>query len=164
VRARSLLGFLLLALCHSLAAQPVDACRAGPAYIHVDTKQHRLWLCDASPEHPAFTVRLGSAGTGKSREGDQRTPLGRYRLGTPRASSKFVTFIPIEYPTAQQRKQGYTGSGIGIHGLHRALLWLAAYGGKLDTTNGCVVISDDAELTRIASWVGQHRVAVIELD
>jgi murein L,D-transpeptidase YafK len=75
-----------------------------------------------------------------------------------------VVFIPIEYPTAQQRRQGYTGSGIGIHGLHRAQLWLAAEGGSLDTTNGCVVLSDDAQMSELARWVTSHHVDRIVLE
>jgi hypothetical protein len=145
------------------AAAQVDPCRGGSAYVLILTAVHQLWQCDGAPPHRVHTVRLGRGGAGKTAEGDQRTPLGRYRLGVPRVSSQFGVFIPIEYPTLEERKRGYTGFGIGIHGLHPTQRWLTD-STDLDTTNGCVVVSNDDELTELAAWISSHHVRRVELE
>jgi murein L,D-transpeptidase YafK len=86
-----------------------------------------------------------------------------YPLGAPRASARYRTFIPVGYPTPQQRRQGLTGSAVGIHGPARQLRWLGSINTFLDWTAGCVVVGSDAEMDRIAAWVLRARPAWVEI-
>lgn len=87
-----------------------QTCAAPDARIVVDLAQHALALCDRDKLVEAFVVRLGRGGIGKTREGDGRTPIGTYTLGVPRPSNRYGTFIPVGFPTEEQKKKGYTGS------------------------------------------------------
>jgi murein L,D-transpeptidase YafK len=123
-----------------------------------------LWLCDGTVATKSFNVRLGKGGVGKSREGDGKVPLGSYALGKPRKSKKFGLFIPIAYPTAQQKAQGYTGGGVGIHGPHRSVAWLGRLVNTFDTTDGCVGLATDDETREVANWVNEHRAAMTSIE
>ena len=111
----------------------------------------------------AFRVSLGRGGTGKAREGDNRTPLGVYPLGTPQPSSRFGTFIPFGYPTEAQAAAGLTGGDVGIHGPDRPYAWLGPANVLFDWTAGCVAVSSDAAIQTIAAWVTAKRAASILL-
>jgi murein L,D-transpeptidase YafK len=76
---------------------------------------------------PVGQLRIGHGGVGKTKAGDGKTPAGTYTLGQPRPSSKYGLFIPIGYPTVEQRKQGMTGGAVGVHGLDRRVKWLGAW-------------------------------------
>lgn len=132
--------------------------------VVVEATRHTLDLCVAGRSEGSYAVAFGVSGVGKRKEGDGRTPLGRYRLSPPRASrSGFHRFIPIGYPTAAQRKQGYTGSAVGIHGPARALRWLGDAINAVDWTNGCVAVATDAEIEAIEAWVRRRKARWIEL-
>jgi hypothetical protein len=139
------------------------ACNAGDARIVVDLTKHVLRLCDGKVVVGSFPVWLGRGGTGKRREGDGRTPVGAYQLGQPRASNRFGTFIPIEYPTEEQKKQGYTGGAVGIHGPPRWARWLGSLVSTFDLSQGCVGLARDAEIEQVANWVRARSVQTIEL-
>ena len=85
-------------------------------------------------------MSIGLAGTGKTRVGDQRTPLGIYfvtgQLDTAKLHDKYgVTAFPLDYPNAWDRRHGRSGDGIWVHGVDRR-------GGRrprLDT-DGCIAL------------------------
>lgn len=124
----------------------------------VDTARHALALCESGEAVGFRSVRLGWSGTGKTREGDRRTPLGRYRLGAPRPSEAFGVFVPIGYPTEDQRRRGFTGSAIGIHGTVSWARWLGAAANLVDSTDGCVGTSDTS-IRAIEHWLREHPAA-----
>jgi murein L,D-transpeptidase YafK len=93
-----------------------DACDATDRRVIVRTEGERLLLCDRSTLVASFGVHLGRGGVEKKRHGDNKVPIGVYSLGQPRKSEKFWMFIPIGYPTPEQRKKGYTGRDVGVHG------------------------------------------------
>lgn len=142
------------------AATPFD-CGGEVSAVVVDTRSHRLALCERRVARASFDVRLGHGGVGKRREGDGKTPIGRYALGAPRASTAFGTFIPIDYPTEAQRRDGFTGSAVGVHGPHRALRFLGPLATAIDSTDGCVGLASDDELAAIAAWI--HRASALEI-
>jgi hypothetical protein len=145
----------------SYASAP--SCRGGPSYIDVDTIGHRLSLCVSSALKASYDVRLGRGGVGKTRAGDGRTPLGTYRLGRPRASTRYGMFIPIGYPTEAQRARGYTGNAVGIHGPDRGFAWLGPLINAFDTTWGCVGLAKDEEMLEISRWMRQAGASVVVL-
>ncbi len=112
--------------------------------------------------HPRwrYRVSLGSAGVDKRAQGDRRTPLGTYTLGAPRPSARWGTFIPIGYPTDEQRRRGFTGSDVGIHGPERRLRWLGPINAWLDWTAGCVAVPDDRALARVAAAARRGGAAI----
>jgi hypothetical protein len=138
-------------------------CGAPDARVVVDLGRHVLALCDKTTAVESFSVRLGRGGVGKTREGDGKTPVGTYALGQPRPSNRFGTFIPIDYPTAEQKKQGYTGSAVGVHGPPRFVKWLGGLVNTFDLSDGCVGLARDAEIERIATWVREASARTIEL-
>ena len=158
----AVVGVLALAVCHP-PARAGDPCGAPDARIVVDTAGHRLALCDHEKETATFGVRIGRGGVGKSKEGDDKTPLGIYPLGVPRKSQRYGTFIPIGYPTPEQQKRGFTGGSIGVHGPERLVRWMGSLVNTFDSTSGCVGIATDDEMAKIAAWVKAASVKTIEL-
>ena len=145
------------------SARAGDACSSADARIVVDTAAHTLALCETGKEVASFGIRLGRGGVGKTKEGDGKTPLGIYPLGVPRKSDRFGTFIPIGYPTPEQRRHGFTGGDIGVHGPPRGFRWLGSLVNTFDLSDGCVGVASDAQIERIAAWVKTARARTIEL-
>jgi murein L,D-transpeptidase YafK len=133
--------------------------------VVVDTRAHQMHLCDAGKVDRTFAVALGARGVGKQREGDNRTPLGRYGLGSPRASKSFHIFVPVGYPTREQARLGFTGGAIGIHGPPRGYGTLAQLAMLVaqDWTAGCIAVATDAEIEAVAAWVRAREVKDVRL-
>ena len=142
---------------------PHQACPPRETVVLVDTSSGVLCLCRAGREERAFRVALGRRGVDKRQEGDGRTPRGRYGLGSARRSGRYHLFLPVAYPTAQQVKQGYSGSAIGIHGPHVAFSWLGHATVWPDWTLGCVAVGTWAEIRAIAEWVAHTKASEIVL-
>lgn len=79
--------------------------------------------------------------------------MGRYPLAPARASSRFHLFLPVAYPSPEQRGRMYTGSNIGIHGPHVAFAWLGHATVWLNWTEGCIAVATQGEIEQIARWV-----------
>ena len=157
---------LAAALVGRTPAEPVGSdqtCAAPDARIVVDLKKHTLALCAKDKLVEVFDVRLGRGGVGKTKEGDAKTPVGTYSLGEPRPSNRYGTFIPIGFPTEEQKKKGYTGSAVGVHGPLRVVKWLGRLVNSFDSSDGCVGVALDTEIDKIASWVRTESVRTIEL-
>jgi L,D-transpeptidase catalytic domain len=157
-----LAGVGLLLAC-SGRGYAASSCTAADARIVVETGAHRLVLCEREREVAAFSVRLGRGGVGKTAEGDGKTPLGTYPLGEPRKSDRYGTFIAIGYPTPDQRRRGFTGGDVGVHGPHRWVRWLGSLVNSFDSSNGCVGLATDREMASIAAWVRTVHAQTIEL-
>lgn len=130
-----------------------EGCRGRGTSVVVHTRQRALFLCDGGTRSGRYPVALGAGGLGKRREGDERTPLGAYPLGPPRASKSYGTFVPVGYPTAAQARLGFTGGAIGIHGPPRALAHAGGVSTAMDWTAGCIAVGSDDEAQAIAAWV-----------
>jgi len=143
-----------------------DICRSGETAVVVDTHAHLLHLCAGGAVERSFTVSLGTNGVGKQHQGDNRTPLGSYPLGPPRASQSFHVFVPVGYPTRAQARLGFTGGAIGIHGPPRGVGGLAqlAMLVRSDWTAGCIAVATDDEIDDVAAWVRKHAVKDVRLS
>jgi murein L,D-transpeptidase YafK len=86
-----------------------------------------------------------------------------YLLGRPRKSSKFWIFIPVGYPTPEQRRKGYTGQDVGVHGPHRLLRWLGPLTNSVSSTAGCIGLGTDEQIEAVAAWVRDRRIDRIEI-
>jgi murein L,D-transpeptidase YafK len=160
-RAVAVLWAASLLMCQRSEA---SECPKGEPSVLMDTAAHALKLCEDGVAVKTFRVALGSAGTGKRRQGDDKTPLGVYSLGAPRASSHFGVFIPMGYPTKEQIAKGWTGGDIGIHGPDRHFALLGGATLWVDWTAGCVAVGSDEAIQAIAAWVKARKVVWVQLD
>ena len=131
----------------------------------VDTRTHQMHLCEGGKVDRTFAVALGTSGVGKQHEGDNRTPLGRYGLGSPRASKDFHVFVPVGYPTREQARMGFTGGAIGIHGPPRGYGTLAQLAMLVsrDWTAGCIAVATNEDIDAVAAWVRAREVKDVRL-
>ena len=92
----------------------------------VDSRRSRLYVFandDGRPRLVAdFYVTLGKNGIEKTREGDQKTPVGVYHVTANLPRQKLTDFygagaFPINYPNEWDKRQGRNGFGIWLHGM-----------------------------------------------
>ncbi len=156
------LALLLVVACTPATASGSSsaACATDGDLVVVDTRTHVLSLCSGRRAVARIRVALGRGGLEKAREGDGRTPIGSYELGSPRPSARFGTFIPIGYPTARKRERGFTGRNVGIHGPDRRARWLRSASTWVDWTAGCVATGTDDQMAVVATFVREraHRI------
>jgi murein L,D-transpeptidase YafK len=114
--------------------------------IAVDTSRSRLYLFENSPVGlklvADYYISVGKAGTAKTMEGDQRTPLGVYYITSnldPKSLKDFYGSgaLPISYPNILDSKRGKTGSGIWLHGTPPS-----QFSRPPQATDGCVVLAN----------------------
>ncbi len=146
---------LVMGLCFSARAEAAPCTQSSRPHIAVSAAKHRHHLCEGKVSQADYLVSLGTGGMGKKKQGDNRTPLGKYLLGKPRPSnSGFHLFVPVGYPTKSQKKKGYTGGAIGIHGppsyLPQTVVNLAR---GTDWTEGCLLVFTNKEIEEISRWV-----------
>jgi len=137
-----------------------DPCSRYDTAVVVDVHVRSLWLCELGATQAHYPVALGRGGTGKRTAGDRKTPLGWYALGEPRLSDRFGVFIPISYPTAAQRRRGFTGGEIGIHGPQRRFEWAGSWNTYVDWTDGCIALATLDEAMEVATFVHEHAPTV----
>ena len=133
--------------------------------IAIDAARSRLYLFTNTPSGLRLTadyyVSVGKAGTIKSQEGDQRTPLGVYYITSNLDTKVLNEFygagaMPLNYPNILDIKRGKSGSGIWLHGTPPQQFARAPR-----STDGCLVLSnpDILALIRRVS-VGETPVVV----
>ena len=114
--------------------------------IAVDAAKSRLYLFTNGPSGLKLTadyyVSVGKAGTIKSQEGDQRTPLGVYFITSNLDTKTLNDFygagaLPLNYPNILDIKRGKSGGGIWLHGTPPQ-----NYARPPRSTDGCLVLSN----------------------
>jgi murein L,D-transpeptidase YafK len=107
----------------------------------------------------AYTVSLGRDPIGpKMRQGDRRTPEGRYIINSHNPASTFHRALHVSYPSAvdsaRAHAAGYDpGGDIMVHGVRNGLGWIGRAHRFMDWTTGCIAVTDPEieELYRIVS-------------
>ena len=163
--------FLVILVCGVQAnAQP---------WVLIDTKARSLTVFDGDRPVEVFgNIALGSKGAGiKRRRGDDKTPIGMFRVGWFNEKSTFSLFIGLDYPNMDYAEQAYKekriddytyysirsaleegrtppqntllGGAIGIHGLGQGDPNIHA---QFDWTNGCVALTNQ-QIWRLSQWV-----------
>lgn len=114
--------------------------------IAVDASKSRLYLFQNSASGlklvADYYISVGKAGTSKTVEGDQRTPLGVYYITSnldPKSLKDFYGSgaLPISYPNVLDNKRGKTGGGIWLHGTPPN-----QFSRPPLATDGCVVLAN----------------------
>ena len=132
--------------------------------IAVDASRSRLYLFENSASGLRLTadyyISVGKAGTSKTVEGDQRTPLGVYYITSnldPKSLKDFYGSgaLPISYPNILDSKRGKTGSGIWLHGTPPN-----QFSRPPQATDGCVVLANP-DLQHIINTVEVRTTPVV---
>jgi len=95
-----------------------------------------------------YPVKLGLNPSGhKEREGDFRTPEGKYQLVRRNPRSDYFLALEVSYPNeadrARARARGVPPGGlIMIHGQPNVPRKPAGYYARNDWTNGCIAVSN----------------------
>jgi murein L,D-transpeptidase YafK len=153
-----------------LDAPPVDFMPAP--LLHLSEKQSHALLIDTSrsrlfvyandlgrPRYVTdFYISLGKNGIDKSREGDQKTPIGVYTLLA--LKDKLPDFYgpgayPLTYPNDWDKINGRNGHGIWLHGTPSE-----TYARPPWATDGCVVLTNE-DLARLTKYVDVTRTPVV---
>ena len=112
--------------------------------------ERKLYLMAGDEVLRSYDIALGLAPEGhKMREGDFRTPEGKYQLTNRRIDSDYFMAIQISYPNrddvARASANGESaGSYIMIHGQPGAPKRSASYYATFDWTDGCIAVSNAA--------------------
>lgn len=136
---------------------------AQPQPVHADTvlilkRDHVLELLAGGKVIRRYKVALGSGGlAAKEREGDGRTPEGRYVIDSRNAASQYHKALHISYPNADDRRRAARlgvrpGGAVMIHGLPNGKGFIGPAHRLYDWTLGCVAVTD-AEIDEIWNLV-----------
>lgn len=118
-------------------------------FVLVLKEPRRLLLLRGNLVLRDYEVSLGSNPKGaKRRNGDGRTPEGRYVLDARNEQSLFHRSIHISYPNQQDREFASgagidPGGGVMIHGLPEGESWVGEVHREFDWTNGCIAVTAD---------------------
>jgi len=117
--------------------------------IVIEKAAHRLTLFAGDRAVKTYAVALGHGGTApKTRQGDGRTPEGRYRIDGRNPGSRYHLALHISYPEARDIQaagaRGVSpGGDIMIHGLPNGLGAIGSLHRTTDWTAGCIAVTDD---------------------
>ncbi len=148
---------------------PVTVVGGEDEWLLVDTDKHTLQLFDGERRVLQFEgISIGRGGSGHYRlKGDERTPLGKFRVAWLNPDSRYRFFIGLDYPQREHAKKAFKngdidesdqqrifqavydtrlppqntplGGQIGIHGLGAADPRLHE---MADWTRGCVAVTN----------------------
>ncbi len=145
---------LLIVLFHALPAvakEKVDQ-------VVVKKKAREMLLMSEGTVVRSYTVSLGGNPVGhKVKQGDARTPEGRYVIDYRNPYSNYHLSLHISYPDARDRQRAKSlgvdpGGMIMIHGAPNGWRWPGNLLKLSDWTNGCIAVSN-TEIEEIWEFV-----------
>lgn len=151
IRSRGLLAVfgVIFSACNAAAEERAPVAVPDRAdYVVVDKSERKLYLYKAGRVLREFDVALGQMPNGpKQREGDFRTPEGKYFLDARNVNSDYFLSIHISYPNeadrARARAEGVDPGGqIMIHGLPNQPRYDLRRYEDTDWTDGCIAVSN----------------------
>ena len=116
--------------------------------VVIEKGERQLHLMQGGEAFRTYKIALGIRPVGdKKREGDFKTPEGRYTLDHRNPDSEFFLSIHISYPDSGDRQEAASlgvspGGAIMIHGQPNVPTRSEAYYRTQDWTNGCVAVSN----------------------
>jgi murein L,D-transpeptidase YafK len=139
-------GFLALFMLAPMGSPAGDFPMADEVII--DKSDRELHLMRDGEVFRTFRIALGIRPEGdKEKEGDFKTPEGRYLLDTRKSDSDFFLSIHVSYPSATDRREAAKdgldpGGAIMIHGQPNLPTRSETYYRTQDWTNGCIAVSN----------------------
>jgi len=133
-------------VAHRLPRYVLQLNREQKYAIVVDSRLSRLYLFRNVGGRPQYVedyyVTLGKRGMEKTREGDQKTPVGVYHVVANLPRRKLTDFygagaFPIDYPNAWDKLMGRNGHGIWLHGTPSD-----TYSRPPRASDGCIVLAN----------------------
>jgi murein L,D-transpeptidase YafK len=125
-------------------------------YVKVEKAKRTLTVYSHGTLLKTYTICLGSNPVGhKTREGDSKTPEGKYLLDWHNPGSDFYKSIHISYPNKTDREKAKRkgvnpGSMVMIHGT--GALFALPQAAHYDWTDGCIALTD-AEIDEIFDMI-----------
>ncbi len=116
--------------------------------VVIDKSDRELRLLSKGKVFRTFKIALGIRPEGdKKKEGDFKTPEGRYLLDTRNPNSDYFLSIHVSYPNGVDRREANQGGvdpggAIMIHGQPNLPSRSEAYYRTQDWTNGCIAVSN----------------------
>lgn len=132
--------------------------------IVVDASRSRVFVYENAAGVPRLTgsyySSLGKRGIEKEREGDQKTPIGVYRVTSKIAGSTLPDLygwgaFALNYPNEWDRLRGRTGHGIWIHGVPSD-----TYARAPQASDGCIALANP-EIAQLAPHVTAGTTPVV---
>ncbi|MET3120795.1 murein L,D-transpeptidase YafK [Oxalobacteraceae bacterium GrIS 2.11] len=130
----------------------------------VDAKRSRLYVYENQAGRlkllSDYYVTQGKLGVEKSKEGDQKTPLGVYYITSRLPGAKLSDFygsgaLPINYPNEWDKVNGRSGSGIWLHGTPAD-----SFSRPPLDSDGCIVLTNP-DLKKISESVEIGKTPVV---
>jgi len=116
--------------------------------VIIDKSDRELHLLSGGEIFRTFKIALGIRPEGdKKKEGDFKTPEGRYLLDTRNPNSDYFLSIHVSYPSTEDRREAglsglQPGGAIMIHGQPNIPSRSETYYRTRDWTNGCIAVSN----------------------
>ena len=157
--------------------------------VIIDKTQNKLVVTSGEKIIKSYKVATGRGGAGdKKQRGDNKTPIGAYRVVGFNEESKFDYFIRLNYPNAKDAFRGYKsgkishrnfrsiitavragrtppqhtelGGAIGIHGIGDESPEQLHIHDSLDWTEGCIALRN-AEIQELRTFLHMGTRVVI---
>lgn len=157
-------------------------------WLRIDTHNETLMVIQHNHVVAKLTdISVGRGGVTHNRvRGDDRTPLGQFRVGWIDKKSPYHLFFGLDYPNRNYAERAYHNGLISRHTFNRIVQTLAdhtvppqntALGGYigihgvgrgnpriqrlLNWTEGCIAVTN-AQIDRLAPWIAVGTRVVIE--
>ena len=138
-------GFLMVVF---LFASPSAYSAEQADMVLVVKSQQKLYLKKDEKILKIYNVVFGANPKGhKEKEGDERTPEGKYLLDYKKSDSAYYKAIHISYPNEQDlqkaKEMGVNPGGqIMIHGQRNGFGWLSFIMQWFNWTDGCIAVTN----------------------
>jgi murein L,D-transpeptidase YafK len=135
--------------------------------VLVDTSQSRMFVYKNKGGKLSllnhYYVSQGKLGVHKTREGDQKTPVGIYRITSRIPQAKLPDFygagaLPLNYPNDWEKIHGRGGSGIWLHGMPSE-----SFSRPPLASDGCVALTNP-DMSELASTLDIYKTLVVISD
>jgi len=141
---------------------PVLIPKSHEYWIYADLTNSRLYIVSNINQQIINSIYIsqGYNGAFKNKEGDNRTPVGVYRITRFIPKNQLEGFygrgaFPISYPNNFDIAMGKTGSGIWIHGVPDNLFSRPPL-----ASNGCLVVAND-DIANLANFINTNKTYIV---
>jgi murein L,D-transpeptidase YafK len=147
-----LIVFLIAFLLWPITPYAADTNVSSPVhadYIRIVKSRRMMFLYSDGRVIRKYRIALGRNPVGpKLKEGDGRTPEGRYIIDSRNPASRFHLALHISYPNeidsrVTKMAGNDPGGGIFIHGTGEKYAWMGKYHVLKDWTEGCIAVTNE---------------------